>query len=421
MRMNNTLWGMIDKIIQVFFSFAPLFFIGRVFSKDDIGNYALSSMFLTSIYLLTYTSSRSVYIKYINSYGNAFRRRFYYPYIIDKIFITIFMYLLVSVYLYVNSSLNIYIFFSMLVYIIIQFESLSWELENQYKQNVIVVYRCIVLCVGIFFKLLAIYYNNLMAVILITSFESFVFYVLLRVYFYKNTSVLEIKNKSVCFLSWFFITKKIYPLYLSALMIFLYGRIDQIMIFKMIGAEELADYSMAQKIIEPLSIIPVAICATALPFLMKINSNKTMQNQLARGYFFILFVIGIILFLIYKFFGWYIVSFLFGSKFSSIQNIINITSMTIPISFIAIYNGMLLVIYDLQKLAPVRSLLGVVINVVSNIILIPKFGVIGAAVSSLTTLLLSGCIFYYISPKCHNIAKINLYGLSFKYVRGIKL
>lgn len=430
MRMNNTLWGMIDKIIQVFFSFAPLFFIGRYFEKDEIGQYALASMLLTSIYILSFNSSRSVYIRYINSYGNSFRKRFYRPYVIDKIAITVIAYLFVVGYLYVNSNLNVYIIFSMIVYTFIQFEYLAWELENQYKQYIIAMARSVILFLGMVLKLLAIYYKNIMVVLLITSLETFVFYFFLRFYFYSNKlfqpikkhRVKEsIKRHSMRFYTWLFVTKKIYPLYLSGLMVFLYGRIDQIMISKLIGAKELADYSMAQKLIEPLSIFPIAICSTALPFLMKNSSDPIKQRQLAKGYFFILLILGILFFIVLNLFGGNIAGLLFGRKFLSIQDIINITSITIPVSFIAIYNGMLLVLYDLQKLAPVRSLLGVLINIVSNIFLIPKYGVIGAAISSLITLTLSGCVFYYISPKCMDIARINFHGFSFRYVKGIKL
>ena len=141
----------------------------------------------------------------------------------------------------------------------------------------------------------------------------------------------------------------------------------------------------------------------------------------AKGYFFLLFFLGLTISLILAVFGEGILGLLFGSKFSQLGPLVCVLAFTVMFNFVAVYNGMLLTIIDRQGLAPKRALIGVFINVTLNLLLIPELGSIGAAIATLFTIALSGCIFYYCSKKTLIIRDVNFLGVfSYAQLKKIK-
>ncbi|WP_413754472.1 polysaccharide biosynthesis C-terminal domain-containing protein, partial [Vibrio parahaemolyticus] len=61
---------------------------------------------------------------------------------------------------------------------------------------------------------------------------------------------------------------------------------------------------------------------------------------------------------------------------------------------------------DLQKYSLMHSIIGLLINVLMNFALIPKFGIIGASISTLISLFFSSLLLYLMSSKTRKLVLI---------------
>ncbi|RTR35968.1 hypothetical protein EKG38_24150 [Shewanella canadensis] len=414
--MNNTLWALSERGIQILFGLIPFILIARFFDKKDIAMYSIVSMLLFNLWSLSSFNSRSIYIKYKSLYGEAFKRRFLVVFFVNKLIVFFVFSGFLFLYLDSLSYLNIYVVSSFFVFLFNIFETSLWDVECDYKQRKVFIFRFIVSLLSFFAKIFVILYiESIEVMFLVLAFEMLAFQLLFYIFREDKAQRIFIFK----FRNWLYFTKKTFPLFVSGLIVFAYNRIDQLMLASLASAEQLADYSVVLKLVEPLSVIPTAICATALPFLVGLKRNKSKYIDVLKGYICMTFYASLFLSLFFIFFGADVVTIMFGEKYVNITSLVFILAMSIPFSFIAVFNGMLLVFYDRQSLAPVRALFGLVVNVLLNFIFIPAYGALGAALATLFTLILSGVVLYLVLPSTRNIGILNL--LSPFYVKKIKL
>ena len=76
---------------------------------------------------------------------------------------------------------------------------------------------------------------------------------------------------------------------------------------------------------------------------------------------------------------------LFGEEFKSSIGVLLIYSFGLIFVFFGSLNNKLLMMDNLQKLMLGRNILGLVINVILNLILIPRYGISGAAIATVLT------------------------------------
>ena len=76
----------------------------------------------------------------------------------------------------------------------------------------------------------------------------------------------------------------------------------------------------------------------------------------------------------------------------------------IMIAFNILLGHLILDIFNKQKKSTLASGVGAVANIALNLLLIPKFGVIGAAIATLSTEFIVGIMLYRMSQKIHKIA-----------------
>jgi O-antigen/teichoic acid export membrane protein len=163
----------------------------------------------------------------------------------------------------------------------------------------------------------------------------------------------------------------------------LYTYIDTIMISIIRGDAEVGWYNAAFKLYEGLSIFPMVICVVFRPQIAKIflGEKKDFENLFFRGVKYVLIIA-----LSVSVTG-FIISDLAIIKLFGIQYIHSIAALKIllfGLSFVftLTYLQMMLISMKKQKTVLYISLIGLLVNVTLNLILIPKFGFLGAAAST---------------------------------------
>lgn len=175
-----------------------------------------------------------------------------------------------------------------------------------------------------------------------------------------------------------------WPLILSSLAIAVYMKIDQIMINEMINPEAVGQFAAAVKISEAWYFVPVVISGSLFPAILnaqKVN-EELFLSRLQKLYDLMVWISVSIAFII-TLFSDYIINFLYGPSYDQTGDVLALHIWAGVFVFIGTASGKWFISRNLQKLAFYRVLWGVVINLVLNFILIPKYGIKGAAIATL--------------------------------------
>jgi len=240
---------------------------------------------------------------------------------------------------------------------------------------------------------------------------------LLQVKYYSGKII---KPKfEIDFRLWKNIFKESWPLGLTAVFIFFYHRIDQIILFGMKGPREVGLYSAAVRLAEYFTIVPIALMISALPLMSKYY--KLSKNDFERVYqlsykYLLIFIVPVASY--FSIFSSNIISSIYGKGFSSSGPALHILIWAEVFVFMGVVNNAILIATNKQILDPFFTGMSAIINIVLNLILIPKYGFMGAAVASLfsypvgpimgyfirTTRPYSRCMFYYLlKPLCASL------------------
>ncbi|MCC6710913.1 MAG: flippase [Candidatus Pacebacteria bacterium] len=186
------------------------------------------------------------------------------------------------------------------------------------------------------------------------------------------------------------ISKQSLPFFLSAILITIYMRIDQIFIVKFINLTENGVYSIAVKLAELWTFIPMAIIAAIFPSIVDTKKNIEKFNKRFSQLTYLILFLSVTISIFMVIFGKTIIKYLYGNDYILSYNILIFYIWTlIPISLGMVISKWL-TINELQKYQVFSTFAGAIINIAFNIILIPKIGVIGAALSSLVSYFIAG-------------------------------
>ena len=198
--------------------------------------------------------------------------------------------------------------------------------------------------------------------------------------------------------------KDSWPLLLSGMAIMVYMRIDQVMLGQMLGVESVGIYSAAVRISEVWYFIPMAITASVFPSVIKIK-KESEQKYIYRfqRLFNIMVMLGVAVAIPVTFFSDWIITLLFGPDYINAGAVLVIHIWSGIFVSLGIISGMWLVNENLQRFAFYRAVVGVIVNIVANIFLIPYFGVVGAAVGTLLSQFIAAYMFDLFNTKTRAI------------------
>lgn len=194
-----------------------------------------------------------------------------------------------------------------------------------------------------------------------------------------------------------------WPLMLSGMVIVIYMRIDQIMIKGILGAEAVGQYTAATRLSEVWYFIPVVICNSIFPAIMsaKKNSEKEYYQRLQNLYD-LLFIIAICVAIPITFFSADIIHILYGSTYTQSSRVLSLHIWTGLFVFLGVASQKWLLIENMQIFSFYRTFLGAVVNVVLNLIFIKKYGICGAAYSTIVAQSVASYFGYIISKRTFN-------------------
>ena len=174
-----------------------------------------------------------------------------------------------------------------------------------------------------------------------------------------------------------------WPLIISGLVIMIYMRIDLIMIKEMLGEKEVGLYSAATRISEVWYFIPMLLTNSLFPSI--VNAKKVSEElyyaRLQRLYTLMVWT-AIVIALPMTFLSGWLITILFGEAYRDAGQVLMIHIWAGVFVFLGVASGQWLVNEGLQKYSAINTTVGAFVNILLNFLLIPKFGICGAAIAT---------------------------------------
>jgi len=212
----------------------------------------------------------------------------------------------------------------------------------------------------------------------------------LYIYRLKNRSATPLKFDSEIAIS---LLKSGWPMMMVAMAVFIYTKIDQVMIYYLMNSESVGYYAAAVRVSELLYFIPLLITQSVFPKIVqqKEKGDELQYFKLLECLYKLVLWIALPISLAVMMFSNLIVDILYGVLFSESALILSVLAFCLILVSIGSVGTKILYVEHFERKYLKRSIFGVFINISLNFILIKLYGAVGAAVSTLTTLF---CIHY---------------------------
>jgi O-antigen/teichoic acid export membrane protein len=209
------------------------------------------------------------------------------------------------------------------------------------------------------------------------------------------TLIIVMKKAKIRRLRWrwpFFllILKKSYPYAVLVLLMTFYNRIDGVMLERLlpfrIGAHEAGVYASAYRLLDASNMIAFLFSGLLLPIFSRMIKLRQNVEEMVRLAVSLLVIPAIIVATCSYFFSYEIMNLLYnGNHIEESAKVFRILMCCfIPISSTYIFGTLLTANGNLRQLNFMAST-GMLMNIILNLILIPKMSATGAAISSITT------------------------------------
>lgn len=202
--------------------------------------------------------------------------------------------------------------------------------------------------------------------------------------------VMLFRENGYSILSWHFnraLCRKIltdsFPLMLSSAALLIYMRIDQVMIKNMLGNEASGLYAVAVKLAETWYFIPGIICASFFPAIINAKqADQQLYDRRMSMLYSLMFFLSLFMALIISSFSYNIVSALYGYDYLGAVPALQIYVWSGIWVALGMVVGQFLIAENYAKISFWLNFFGAIVNVLLNIVLIPRFGISGAAMAT---------------------------------------
>lgn len=212
--------------------------------------------------------------------------------------------------------------------------------------------------------------------------------------------------------------RECWPLALAGLVGSLYGRLDQLFIRGMLGNEAIGLYSAAIRISEAWTLIPLAIITSTFPSLVATRKDSFALYQLRlQTLCNVITALAIAVALLMTFLATPLVTALFGSTYAPAGPVLAISIWGCVFSAMGMIQSYWYVSEGLTRIALMRTLFCAGLNALLNLLLIPRYGFVGAACATTLTHACNAWALNLLDPRTRPFFFMQLHTFSFKSPR----
>ncbi|MEH2046351.1 flippase [Nostoc sp.] len=201
--------------------------------------------------------------------------------------------------------------------------------------------------------------------------------------------VYQVKGSSLWLWRWSVATaktllKESLPLIFSGFAIMIFMRIDQVMLGQMIGDSEVGVYSAAVRISEIWYFIPGAIVSSVAPAIYAAKEkSESLYYQRIGQLLSLMTCISLAIALPMSFLSDKIIIVMFGSGYAEAGAILAVHIWTSLFVFMGLATSPWFIAEGLNHVSLGKTLFGAILNIILNLLLIPKYAGLGAAIATI--------------------------------------
>jgi len=395
----------ISKILQIF----VFIYLARAFGKDGFGIFSFGLSFAFIIVIFANFGLSTLLVREI-SRNKRLASKYLSNALISKIFLSILTFLLTYVFLNImdytpETKIVAYI---MVIFAVIQsytdlFYSIFQAFEKMYYDSIIKVLRMIILTTLVYYAIK----NNMGLVIssLIFPLTEIVILLIASAIVYTKFTKISF-NFNYEFSKSLLKKSSLFSLTIGFAGIYTY--IDSVMLSKIRSTTEVGIYAAAANIIIALIFIPMMYGNAIYPVISRffITSKNSIKSAYGKSFKYML-ILGLPISA-----GLYILSdkiipILYGSQYIASVAALSILSWYLFLRFLNVVSGFTLSSINKQSSRVLSQGIAVLVNVILNLIFIPLYGFIGAAIATVIAEIAFFIIYMYFISK---------YGLGVKLI-----
>lgn len=176
----------------------------------------------------------------------------------------------------------------------------------------------------------------------------------------------------------------------------LYWRIDIVMLSKLQPMIEVGYYSAAYRVFDLAMVIPYSLCLSLYPNIATaIQNDRALLNTLGRSTMRYLAALTLPAAMCTTVFSGPILKLLYGPGFADAIPTLSVLMWTLVFYGVVRYHAYVLVAANHQKIDLALNMVMSVLNIVLNLVLIPKLSHLGAALATLISILVYGVAQYW--------------------------
>lgn len=211
-----------------------------------------------------------------------------------------------------------------------------------------------------------------------------------------------------------------WPLILAGLSVMLYMKIDIVMLGKMSGDTETGLYSAASRLSEGFYFLPMIITSSLAPMLLHARASGPVHYRQSMLKLYVLMVrLSLAIAMPMAILSPFLIQLLFGSDYDRSAAIFRVHVWTAIAVFLGVASSQYLTNEGQQKTSLYRTLVGLIVNVFLNLLLIPVYGAMGAAVSTLISYFMA-TFSIFITPSGAEQGKLMLKAMNPRVVLGLR-
>ncbi len=317
--------------------------------------------------------------------------------------LTLIIIIILSITFESDKNLQLYIIIASISLLFSPFQVIDYFFQAKVQSKFVVYSQQIASIITSIIRLvLVLVQAKLTAFVVLIAAESFIvavsllFFFILKKYSVKNWAF----DRSL--LSMF--KREILQILLASFFVSLYVRIDQVMLRYLATDKDLGIYTAAVKLSEPFYVVATLLLSSLFPAIVNgLQISYEEYKKRIQKLYNILLWIAIACSLIITLFSSQIIDIIYGIDYSSSKSVLVIYFWASPFVFLGVVAGNAMMIEKKQKYSIIMTCFGAITNVVLNFLLIPKYGVNGAAFATLISYAGASYFFNSIFPQTRMI------------------
>jgi O-antigen/teichoic acid export membrane protein len=405
---KNTAWMFSETILRLIAGFVVGLWVARYLGPEKFGTFSyalafaaifggLAKLGLDGIIireLVNFPEKRDIYL------GTAFWLKFFGG------IITLFIIAIATLFTSNDSTTNLYIFIIAAGIIFQSFEVVDFYFQSK------VLSKFVSIC-----KMTQLFLSSLLKIYFVIKQADLFWFVLVILFDSITLSISLVSAYKYQKLGTFFnhfdwkigrrLLSDSWALILSNIAIMLYMRIDQIMIKEMLDERSVGLYSAAVRISEIWYFVPIII--TNSLFTAILNAKKISEeffNRRLQRLYTLMVWIAMCIALPITFLSNWIVTTLYGAAYLEASKVLMIHIWTAVFVFLGFAFSQYLLTENMTKISFYRTISGAIINIILNLLWLPKYGIIGSAMATLIAQFSTNYLYDIFDKRLHKQLKL---------------